>query len=210
MRSSKTNFTLLSLAIIYFILAFVQMSIPKMLPASLYVGISFVAVVVSISEVTISMLRRTIELNTFIIKYDSSLIQAQKRAKSITENATDKTCISDSIKELSERVFDEVRLKKADQSISRAKKLIIAVEFIEVFMSVAILVITPLKAIPYDFNTNKLLSSLSLISFGLIFFAIYSNNTTNLEPLKKNTVLNDIERELEKAENKLKTVGDAK
>lgn len=172
----KSNYFVLSLFVVYIIIAIIQISLDGLLPAWLYVSISFVSISISSCEVLKSILALIIK----ILK--KQLATTNKFIDNISRNINiysyydklkdEKEILCNSL----EKIKDKNILAKNNKKIALYEKMIHLIEFFEILSSTIMLFITPLKLIQYDNITNRINSILALFSFAFIFLSLYINN----------------------------------
>ena len=174
--NKKSNYFVLSLFVVYIIIAIIQILLDGLLPAWLYVSISFVSISISSCEVLKSILALIIK----ILK--KQLATTNKFIDNISRNINiysyydklkdEKEILCNSL----EKIKDKNILAKNNKKIALYEKMIHLIEFFEILSSTIMLFITPLKLIQYDNITNRINSILALFSFAFIFLSLYINN----------------------------------
>lgn len=175
----KGNYFLLSLFAVYMIIAIIQFAEKSLLPAWLYVSISFVTVNVTICETLKSIMIGTIKLSKNTIATENRFINNLNKMAKVCSKFDKLNLERDSLINLLNEISKTDTCDKATKKIKRAEKILHFFEFLEVFLCTAIILITPLRVIPYDIFTTKMISAMSLFSFSLIFFSIYINDDIN-------------------------------
>ena len=178
----KYNFVLLGIAISYVIVAVIQLIIPTPLSASVYITISFLSLEISIFELIKSIIEKLNNLEKqrdWIIENELSRVS---RAISVFESSGGLE------KEIEELNIQKSKLEKAkkntkikDQNIKMKKVKGILTAFEIVFCTIQV-IITPLKVIPYDSFSTKVLNCLSIVSFAFLFFSLFVLNMGNIFP----------------------------
>lgn len=176
MMNRKNNYLMLSLFIVYMIIAIIQFKANGLLPAWLYVSIAFVTVNISICEALKSSLTSMVKILKSRIAIKNKFINNLNKCITIYDRFDnlnkEKEMLVDSLNKIKERNDCE----RTNKRIKKTEKVLHFFEFFEIFSCTVILFITPLKAHTYDIITNKMISAMSLISFSLMFLSIYINN----------------------------------
>lgn len=172
----KSNYFVLSLFVVYIIIAIIQISLDGLLPAWLYVSISFVSISISSCEVLKSILALIIKILKKQMATTNKFIDNISRNINIysyyDKLKDEKEILCNSL----EKIKDKNILAKNNKKIALYEKMIHLIEFFEILSSTIMLFITPLKLIQYDNITNRINSILALFSFAFIFLSLYINN----------------------------------
>ena len=164
----------MAVSIAFLILAMIQFFNPKLLNTSFYFSIAFVSFLFSLAEL-IKNIADNMEITA--LKRKQVIIRKiemlEKRIKTFETYEE----LSDNIKidkiELNRlKKIDTDKLIKISRSVQWLDKLLIFFEFI---FCVVMTILTLLKAVPNDIQTNKIINILSLISFSLFLFTLYIN-----------------------------------
>lgn len=176
---NKSNYILLGVAISYILIAIIQINIDGLLPASVYVTVAFV----SLEFTTFEMLKST---TCFLIH---SLKVINIIAKSRTEFIERSIKTYDRFNVLgNETKFLKNELTMLPNSdilvqnnrkIKALEKFIMAVSGIQIVICTIQIMITPLKLIPYDKLTNKMINAMTLISFAFMFLSYFISNISD-------------------------------
>lgn len=175
----RKNYSLFALAIIYAIIATIQIFAPGILAIRLYLSIAFISLSTTLCEFLKSGINwiRTIEAAATAIAIDGTKtiekdIELIRQYPSLSE-----------LKEQLQTEYDDLskRLEPKKESLrdKRLKKIDSTIPFIEVFAVLFFAIITPLKIIPNDLLTNKTINVMSLLSVALAFLSIYMSDATS-------------------------------
>ena len=171
---NKNNYILLGMAISYFIIAVIQMRIDGLLPASLYVTVAFASLDFSIME----MIKN---LGIYLLRKTNELIEMNKSYSYLFERSIKTyskfTVLDEDIKEYENAMISlQNDDKKFNKYIKRAKflyQIISIVSCAQIIICTIHIIITPLKAIPYDKMTTETINTLTLISFAMMFLSFF-------------------------------------
>ena len=175
----RKNYTLLALAIIYAIIATIQVFAPGILAIRLYFSVAFISLSTTLCEFLKSCVNwiRTIEATATTMAIDGTKIIGKdieliKQHPSLSE-----------LKEQLQTEYDDLsrRLepKKETSRDKRLKMIDSIIPFVEIFDILLFVIITPLKIIPNDLLTNKVINIISLLSVALAFLSIYMNDAAS-------------------------------
>lgn len=174
--NKKSNYFVLSLFVVYIIIAIIQILLDGLLPAWLYVSISFVSISISLCEALKSILALMIKILKKQMATTNKFIDNISRNINIysyyDKLKDEKEILCNSL----EKIKDKNIFAKNNKKIALYEKMIHLIEFFEILSSTIMLFITPLKLIQYDNITNKINSILALFSFAFIFLSLYINN----------------------------------
>ncbi len=172
----KYNYVLLGVAISYAIIAIIQWKMPTPLSASIYITISFLSLEISFFEISKSTVNKILiseEQRIWIIDNELSKIN---NAITVLNNCNG---LGKEIKDL-ENQKSALEKEKEDRSIEKRNKFLKKVEsfltaFEIIFCTIQV-IISPLKVIPYDSFSTKMINCLSIISFAFLFFSLFVSN----------------------------------
>lgn len=173
MSRRQTNYLYLALSVVYVIITIIQSYADGMLPAWLYVSVAMVTVEISIFET----MKMTIAAITKVHNMRLKMINHYQRSMVRHIYLLGKfQCTEDEKLECQKILENDKSSREKPKQVNYAKlsdKIISIIDFVEIFVCVGIILITPLKVIPYDLITNKFISAMSLLSFAMMFFTLY-------------------------------------
>lgn len=181
----RKNYALLALAIVYGIVAVLQFSADGIFSMQLYFSVAFISVLTTTCEWMKSCIDWicTIEqeANTVILEG----MEYVKRNMAIVEPYPELSQEQEKLRE----EYDELLKKVGPMTKTKHRKYLYfldaAIPFVEVFQVICIAIIAPLKIIPNNLQTNKIISVLSLLSVAFAFGSMYANEATS-EKIKYN------------------------
>lgn len=176
MNNSKGNYCFLGVAIAYFIIAGLQWHAEGLLPEWLYVMIAFASLSISAFEA----LKVTVKCyECSCIKYieikEHYNMQAQKHIKIFK---TYKSLSKENYEYESLLISDKDResIKKYKKNVDFANQLLEIISCLEIIFVTVMILITPLKIVPYDLITTKTINVVTIIAFGVVFLTGFINN----------------------------------
>lgn len=183
----RKNYTLLALAIIYGIIAIIQMVTPGILATQLYFSVAFISLNTTLCEAIKSIINQIRENNSTanIIAIDGmntigKNIELIKQYPFLSE-------LKDRLQSEYDDLSKRLESKEETPRDKRLKKIESIISFVEILDILFFAIVTPLKIIPNDLLTNKVINIMSLLSVAFAFLSIYmSDNTSNsLECLRE-------------------------
>lgn len=183
----RKNHTLLALAIVYGIVAIIQIIAPEILAIRLYFSVAFISLSTTLCEAIKSSINWicTIKTTATAIAIDGTKtigkdIELIKQYPFLAE-----------LKERLQAEYDDLSkyLKPGEETAhdKRLRKIDSIIPFIEIFDILLFAIITPLKIVPNDLLTNKIINIMSLLSVAFAFLSIYisDNISSRLEYYKE-------------------------
>lgn len=167
------NIFILGISISYFAVAIIQAIVPGTLSAALYVTVSFVSLELSILElikICINSLIRNYRIRKQITA--GNCAQLHRTIINIEKYKTLYDVASELRLELKESTHKHPELKK-DRIYKRLEQVCPIISSVQIILCVLQIVITPLKLIPYDLLTTKVINVCSLMSLAIVFFSYY-------------------------------------
>ena len=167
------NIFILGISISYFAVAIIQAIVPGTLSAALYVTVSFVSLELSILElikICINSLIRTYRILKQITA--GNCAKLHKTIINIEKYKTLYDVVSALRLELKESAHKHQELKK-DRIYKRLEQVCPIISSVQIILCVLQIIITPLKLIPYDLLTTKVINVCSLMSLAVVFFSYY-------------------------------------
>lgn len=167
------NIFILGISISYFAVAIIQAIVPGTLSAALYVTVSFVSLELSILElikICINSLIRNYRIRKQITA--GNCAQLHRTIINIEKYKTLYDVVSILRLELKESAHKHQELKK-DRIYKRLEQVCSIISSVQIILCVLQIVITPLKLIPYDLLTTKVINVCSLMSLAIVFFSYY-------------------------------------
>ena len=158
----KKNYTLLALAIVYVIVAIIQIFAPGILAIQLYFSVAFISLSTTLCEAIKSYMNliRTVEDTA------SSIALEGKKVIGKDIEAIKRYPVSSALKEYLQMEYDDLskRLepKRETRWGKRLKIIDSIIPFVEIFDILLFAIITPLKIIPNSLLTNKVIDVMSL------------------------------------------------
>ena len=165
------NIFILGISISYFAVAIIQAIVPGTLSAALYVTVSFVSLELSILElikICINSLIRNYRIRKQITA--GNCAQLHRTIINIEKYKTLYDVVSILRLELKESAHKHQELKK-DRIYKRLEQVCSIISSVQIILCVLQIVITPLKLIPYDLLTTKVINVCSLMSLAIVFFS---------------------------------------
>ena len=170
---NKSNYILLGVAISYILIAIIQIKIDGLLPASVYVTIAFV----SLEFTTFELLKSTIGFLIHILKVINTIAKLRTEFIERSIKTYDKfNILSNETKLLKKELImlpSSDTLVQNNRKIKALEKFVMAVSCIQIVICTIQIMITPLKLIPYDKLTNKMINVMTLISFAFMFLSYF-------------------------------------
>lgn len=182
----QANILLLGIGIAYAALALIQWIQPALFPISLYLGVAWASLCISILE----MIRSANQLfRTNIQRMDKSNSAQQEimnRLSAVLQNYDNLKSESEAVNAASQELEDN---RKERQKYQKIVHILMIVEkvltIIQVAMCGLMLILTPLRKIPNDIENNKVLGVLGLITFAMLFFSAYFQNRYDLKDMQE-------------------------
>lgn len=175
----ESNYILFGVAVSYFLIAIIQMEIDGLLPASLYVTVAFVSLGFTVFEMLKSLidcLVHNLQKTDINVKSHTEFIK--RRIKTYDKFNVLKSESRKLKDELTMLSYDE-NLTKNNGKIKRLKRLFSVMSCIQTIVCTMAIMIMPLKLIPYDKLTNKVINVVTLGSFAFMFLSCFFSNLWN-------------------------------
>ena len=172
---SGKNYFLLALAIVYCIIAGIQLSVDGLLSTQLYFSVAFISVGTTGCEFAKSAIKLIRLLNGQVSDTYSTLQSNIRKHINVLGQFPSLAEITDQYKKDAEKmkVPQDTLVKKRWEKVLEIIETIIP--FIEAFLILFFCLITPLKKIPNDLQTTKVINILSILSVALAFWSIFVN-----------------------------------
>lgn len=161
------------MAISYILIAVIQIRIDGLLPASLYVTVAFVSLEFTILEMLKSM---TINLIHGLNKFNEMNKMNVELFRRSVQTYSKFTFLNKEMKEYEDAITilsNDSNLNKNNERIKKLSKMISIVSCAQVIICTIQIIIIPLKAIPYDKMTTKVINAITLISFAMMFLSLF-------------------------------------
>lgn len=176
---NKGNYFFLGIGISYLIVAIIQMIVPKALSAVVFVTVAFISL-----ELTMLEFLKTLSEILLKINRDMICIAKERRSeiKSILSIIEKNSKLEEEIRKLKEEeVYMTDLIKKQEQSktVSFVKKINSLLFALQIIMCMVQIIVIPLKIIPYDAITTKMINIVTLITFSIMFFSYFVSNKMN-------------------------------
>lgn len=178
MRTRK-NYLCLALFVVYFIVAIIQANHNDLLPAWLYISIGFVTIDITLCEAIQNLIVQIIMLHEIQIQESHCFLN----------NIMRHIDIFGKFPQLKEKQIKYIHIFKKINASTNVEKLkrrtrilertLTISKFAEILICALIVLLAPLKTFPYNVQTNKLISVLTLFSFSFTFFALTFNSFVN-------------------------------
>lgn len=173
------NYTLLALAIVYTIIAVIQIIVPGILPIQLYFSVASISLLTTLCEAMKSGVHwiRTIEVESSAIALEGKNIIGKN-----IEMAKKYPVLSKSEEQLQEeydKLSKYLEPKEENYWDIYLRKIDSAIPFVEIFEILCIAVITPLISIPNNLLINKAINVMSLLSLAFAFLATHLSDNTS-------------------------------
>lgn len=174
---NKSNYIFLGVAIGYFVIAIVQSTEDIILPAAVYVTITFVSLELTLFETIKKLLELIVknmkQLNAKIKWQEEFIDRIIKIYYKFSDCDVEIRKMKSELTELKSN-YDILRNVK---TIKKMEKLISFTTCIQTIFCTVLIIITPLKLIPYDSFTSKLINTLTIMSFAFTFLSYFIFNT---------------------------------
>ena len=175
----RKNYTLLALGIVYMIIATIQIFTSGIIAMQLYFSVAFISLSTTLCEFLKSCINWicTIGATATAIAIDGTKtigkdIELIKQYPSLSE-------LKGQLQTEYEDLTKRLEPKKETSRDKRLKIIGSIIPFIEIFDILFFAIITPLKIIPNDLLTNKVINIMSLLSVALAFLSIYMSDATS-------------------------------
>ena len=174
----RRNYALLALAIVYFVIAIIQICADGILSTRLYFSVAFISINTTLCELIKSSINwvHIIKQRQAEIKLD-----AQNITKRHTEVLGKYPFLHDVVNQFQKSYKSIEKAEKPRKKIWWDKYFDIVeagIPFVEILFVMLIAIITPLKVIPNNFQTTKVIDVLSLLSIAFAFLSVYMNEST--------------------------------
>ena len=176
---NKSNYILLGVAISYILIAIIRINIDGLLPASVYVTVAFVSLEFTTFEMlksTTCFLIHSIKVINIIAKSRTEFIERSIKTYDRFNVLGNETKFLKN--ELTMLPNSDI-LVQNNRKIKALEKFIMAVSGIQIVICTIQIMITPLKLIPYDKLTNKMINAMTLISFAFMFLSYFISNISD-------------------------------
>lgn len=174
----RKNYFLLALAIIYCIIALIQIFVDGILTTKLYLSIALISLTTTSCEFFKSGAKWIRKLKYQIGENDISTRNNAKRHIDILGQYP----IFSELTEYWQKIYDNIGKNTVTSSEKRWNKVLnlfeSAIQFVEVFLILFFVLIIPLLKFPDNLPTTKIIDILSLLSVAFAFWSIYVNEST--------------------------------
>lgn len=167
----KNNF-LLTLAIIYGLLAIVQANINGLFETKFYHSIAFISFTITGCESIRSITKCILQYTRSI---DSIMAIRRREIMKHINVFSEYTFLSDEINDF-QKIINEKEKKQKNKFWNLLFYFNSALPFIEVFLVVSIILIFPLLNPPDNLNNAKIVNAMSLATLAFAFISIYCND----------------------------------
>lgn len=175
----RKNYALLALAIVYGIVAILQFFADGIFSMQLYFSVAFISLLTTLCE---SIKSCTNWIYTLEQEADTVILEGQeyiKRNIEIVERYPELSQVQETLREEYDELSKKMKPKPKTRFTKYLNFLDASIPFVEVFQVICIAIITPLKIIPNNLQTNKIISVLSLLSVVFAFWSMYANEATS-------------------------------
>ena len=179
MKQKQSNYLALALFIVYAIITIIQISLDELLSAWLYFSIAFVTIDITLFEAIKNITLKLISYFESYIQMNMSFQDSFFRHINIYDKFPQLNDEKQELKHGLDILQNKINIQKVNVKIKRLRCLLKILDFIQILCCACIILLTPIKIIPYDTATNKLIAVLSLVSFSFTFFTIYLNSMDN-------------------------------
>lgn len=178
----RKNYTLLALAVVYGIVAIMQLFADGIFSIRLYYSVAFISLLTTLCE----FLKSSTKWIRLLEKERSdNILERQNRIKEHIA-VFDKCPALFELTEAYKNSFEDMS-KYLDQKPERIHVKFLKfldieesiLPFVEIFQILFVTIITPLKIVPNNLLTNKTISILSLLSVAFAFLSIYMNEVVS-------------------------------
>lgn len=186
---NKGNYCFLGVSVAYIICACIQWRIEGVLPAWLYLLIAFTSLTISIFELIKDLIEG-------LIWFSNSYINLRKHADSLAQKHiqlySHNPSLEPEMQEFQRMLIDEDgrrSIKQNTKRIQTANKLQNIVSCIEIVFVTIMIIMSPLKVIPYDAVTMKCINVVTIFTFGVMFLSLFFKNMIEEEKAYTKAVL---------------------
>lgn len=174
---SKSNYLYLGIAASFITLAIVQLTMPGLLPMSLYLYIAWVSLELTAFELLKSL--------AYLLKaYHQKMISTTQDEIEICDQAIETFAHFNALKSeyegnksFHQELASQIETLKNDKKIKRLDKTMNIITILQVVMCFVSFSISYVKIVPNDLITNKIVSILSLLSFAFLMLSFYFSRT---------------------------------
>lgn len=174
----EKNYFLLALAIVYCVIALIQFSTDGILGTQLYYSIAFISLSTTLFECSKSSIKWIRILKQQRAEIDIDFQKNAKRHIDVLSKYQEFSKLTISYQEL----YDYIKQNEKKASKNRWDRVLdrleSVIQFGEGFFILYYGLITPLKNIPSNLQTTKIIDILSLLSVAFAFLSIYMNEST--------------------------------
>lgn len=161
------------MAISYILIAVIQIRMDGLLPGSLYVTVAFVSLEFTILEMLKSTTKYLIHgLNKSNEMNKANVELFRRSIKTYSQFAV----LSEDTKEYENAMTISIKDSKSyanSKKVKKLNKMLSIVSCVQIIVCTMQIIITPLKAIPYDKMTTGVLNAITLISFAMMFLSLF-------------------------------------
>lgn len=173
----EKNYFLLALAIVYCIIALIQFSIDGILETKLYFSIAFISLDTTLFECLKSSTKWLRTLKHQRVEIDVEFQNNAKRHIDILGKYSDFSELVAPYQSLCDGTQQNTNVSSKNRWDKTLDLFESVIHFAEIFLILSIGLITPLKEIPNNLQTAKIIDILSLLSVAFAFFSIYINES---------------------------------
>lgn len=176
---NKGNYFFLGIGISYLIVAIIQMIVPGALSAVVFVTVAFISLELTMLEFFKILSENLLKINREMI------CTAKERCfeiESILSIIEKNSKLEEDVRKLKEEeayMTDLIKKQEQSKTVTFVKKIRSLLFALQIIMCMVQIIVTPLKIIPYDTITTKMINILTLITFSIMFFSYFVSNKMN-------------------------------
>lgn len=176
---NKGNYLFLGIGISYIVVAIIQATLPGVLSVNLYVTVAFISFELTLFELIKSVAQlfyRSIEnYEKMRVDYINLLEKNIAAFKPFSILNTDTQALENKL----QAIQNNGKMAKYKKRAQFLKKAIWGLTVLQIVLCCVQATVIPLKSIPNDLLTAKMINVLSLLSFAFLFISYFITNTSD-------------------------------
>lgn len=176
---SKGNYFFLGIAISYLIVTIVQFNIDGVINASVFVTVAFVSFELTVLEAIKIASDNFVKANKSMIKVAKERCLEIENILSIIEKCPVLEEETHKLQNEKTYMIDIIKTKEQSKIIRFLKNLYSKLLALQIVICMVQIIVTPLKIIPYDIITTRMLNIVTLFTFSVMFFSYFLSSIGN-------------------------------
>ncbi len=187
--SNTGNYCFLGVSVAFIICAYIQWKVDGVLPAWLYLLIASASLSISLFEIVKDLLEALLWSCSRIISLKEECSEiAQKHIGLFSKIAS----LEREKKDFQRLLINDdgkVLISKNKRRLRTINKVQDIITCIEIILVTVMIITAPLRKIPYDEKTTRIINVITILSFGVMFLAMFIKNIIEEEKVQSQAML---------------------